>query len=133
MTITQQSLIAGALLGASGVVLGAWGAHGLTAYLGHSDTGAWSTAVLYQLIHALALLCIGALLHLNPSRALMVATWLIIAGVLLFSGSLYGLTLGAPTWLGPVTPLGGICLVSAWLALTVAAWQWPRALAKQPK
>jgi len=121
-------LIAGALFGASGVVLGAWGAHGLEAYLGHSNISAWSTAVLYQLIHAIALLCVGALLSINSSRTLVAATWLIVAGVLLFSGSLYGLTLGAPTWMGPLTPLGGICLVCAWLALTVAAFQWPRQL-----
>jgi uncharacterized membrane protein YgdD (TMEM256/DUF423 family) len=136
LTTTGKCLIAGALFGASGVVLGAWGAHGLSAYLadslsvsltvrgGHGDTSAWSTGVLYQLIHALALLCVGILYHLNPSRALAAAAWLMIAGVLLFSGSLYGLTLGAPSWLGPVTPLGGVALISAWIAIVVAALRW---------
>ena len=106
--------------------MGAWGAHGLETYLGHSNISAWGTAVLYQLIHAIVLLCIGVLSHINSIRALAIATWLIIAGVLLFSGSLYGMTLGAPTWLGPVTPLGGICLVSAWVALLIVALQWPK-------
>ena len=131
MTTTQKCLIAGALFGASGVVLGAWGAHGLAAYLSASvgavdtvDTSAWSTGVLYQLIHALALLFVGILFHLHPSRALSIASWLMIAGVLLFSGSLYGLTLGAPSWLGPVTPLGGVALISAWIAVLVAAVRW---------
>jgi len=132
LTTTQKCLIAGALFGASGVVLGAWGAHGLATYLSASvgavdtvDTSAWSTGVLYQLIHALALLCVGILFHLHPSRALSIASGLMIAGVLLFSGSLYGLTLGAPSWLGPVTPLGGVALISAWLAVIVAAVRWP--------
>ena len=89
MSLSRSSLIAGTLFGASGVVLGAWGAHGLAAFLGRSDTGAWDTAVLYQLIHALALLCVGGLAHLRPSLSLMIAAWSIMAGTVIFSGSLF--------------------------------------------
>ncbi len=124
MTTTRTFVIAGALYGAAGVMLGAWGAHGLAAYLGREDTGSWDTAVLYQLVHALALLGVGMLAHFNPSRALTISGWLIMTGVLLFSGSLYGLVLGAPSWLGPVTPFGGVALITGWLVLALAAWRW---------
>ena len=98
----------------SGVVLGAWGAHGLETFLGHSNTSSWETGVLYQLIHGLALLVVGVLLQQSFSTRLSWVSGLLIAGVLLFSGSLYALTLGGPRWLGPVTPLGGVCLISGW-------------------
>ena len=68
MKLQKPCLIAGALFGVTGVSLGAWGAHGLAAYLGSTDTGAWDTAVLYQLVHALGLLAIGALLQ-GPGNA----------------------------------------------------------------
>jgi len=124
----KACLVAGALFGVTGVCLGAWGAHGLSAYL-NGDTGAWDTAVLYQLIHALALLVIGGLL--NPAAVPTCARWLnvggylMMVGVLLFSGSIYLLTLGGPRWLGPVTPFGGLCFIAAWTLLAVAAWRWP--------
>ena len=124
MRNAQISLIAGALVGATGVVLGAWGAHGLEAFLGNSDTGAWDTAVKYQLVHALALLLLGILLHLRSSPALIWSSRLILIGVLLFSGSIYLLTMGGPRWLGPVTPLGGSALIVGWLALAAGAWRW---------
>lgn len=98
----------------SGVVLGAWGAHGLETFLGHSHTSSWETGVLYQLVHGLALLVVGVLLQQQYSQRLTWVSGLLIAGVLLFSGSLYALTLGGPRWLGPVTPLGGVFLISGW-------------------
>lgn len=124
MSLSRSSLIAGTLFGATGVVSGAWGAHGLAAFLGRADTGAWDTAVLYQLIHALVLLCIGGLAYLRPSRSLMLAAWSIMAGTVIFSGSLYALVLGAPSWLGPVTPLGGVGLILGWMSLFIAALGW---------
>ncbi len=111
------SLIAGALFMGSGVVLGAWGAHGLESFLGHSNTSSWETGVLYQLVHGLALLLVGILLGQQYSQQLRWVSGLIAAGVLLFSGSLYLLTLGGPGWLGPITPLGGVCLISGWLLM----------------
>ena len=103
----------------SGVVLGAWGAHGLQAYLGHSHTGSWETGVLYQLVHGLGLLLVGVLMQLQVSQSLRWVATLMVAGVLLFSGSLYALTLGGPRWLGPITPLGGLCLISAWVLMVI--------------
>ncbi len=83
----------------------------------------WDTAVQYHLVHAIALLACGLLRELPGAsgRALEVAGWSFVVGVLLFSGSLYLLALGGPTLLGPVTPLGGVAFIIGWLALVVAA------------
>ncbi|MDZ7668438.1 MAG: DUF423 domain-containing protein [Gammaproteobacteria bacterium] len=116
-----------AALGALGVVLGAFGAHGLKAHLGNAGLETWQTAVTYQLIHTLALLAVGIWLRLgdpaahSTAAALVIAGWAFVAGVLLFSGSLYALALGGPRLLGPVTPLGGLAFIVGWLALLWAA------------
>ena len=125
---TQTFLAAGALFGASGVVLGAWGAHGLSAYLGRDDTGAWETAGLYQVLHAIGLLVVAVLVRLSShqSLSLRLSGYLMVMGILLFSGSIYALVLGAPRWVGPMTPLGGVAFICAWLALFVSAWQDPQ-------
>ena len=116
-------LSAGALLGVAGVVLGAWGAHGLTQYLGTSDTGAWPTAVLYHLLHAVMVVVCGLLALSQGTRWIRFAGVAFVVGIVLFSGSLYALTLGGPRWLGPVTPLGGVSFILAWSALCVGAWR----------
>lgn len=125
-------LCAGALLCGSGVISGAWGAHGLSAHLAAQNLPAaptpWDTAVLYQLVHGLAVLILSVWTQLRPSRLFAISGWLLIGGVVLFSGSLYGLTLGGPRWLGPVTPLGGTLLISGWLTLAAAAWRMHRSV-----
>lgn len=116
-----------AALGALGVILGAFGAHGLKAHLGNAGLETWQTAVTYQLVHTLALLAVGLWLRLGDpaaqtgAAALAVAGWAFVAGVVLFSGSLYALALGGPRLLGPVTPLGGLAFIVGWLALLWAA------------
>jgi uncharacterized membrane protein YgdD (TMEM256/DUF423 family) len=107
-----------ALLGATGVVLGAFGAHGLSGRLSEEDLRVWHTAVQYQLLHAVALL---ALAPIAAARSVFWPGILFTAGVLLFSGSLYLLALGHWRWLGPVTPLGGLCLIAGWLSLLTLA------------
>jgi len=120
-------LTVAALLGASGVGLGAFGAHGLKSQLGAQGLDTWQTAVTYHLIHALAALAVGVWLRAaaltgHPAPAgVTFAGWSFAAGVLLFSGSLYLLALGGPRWLGPVTPLGGVAFILGWLALVWAA------------
>lgn len=112
-------LLAG-LFGATGVMAGAFGAHALRATLGAS-LPTWQTAVQYHLVHALALLALAAW---QRSEAVALANWsgwLFAAGIMLFSGSLYGLALGGPRWLGPVTPLGGSLLIGGWLLMIVQA------------
>jgi uncharacterized membrane protein YgdD (TMEM256/DUF423 family) len=105
-------------LGATGVVTGALGAHSLKAALLAAGTwDAWETATSFQLVHAAALLGFAGWLRASPAPAGKSAAWAVrlwVLGTLLFSGSIYGLSLGAPHWLGPVTPLGGLALISAW-------------------
>jgi uncharacterized membrane protein YgdD (TMEM256/DUF423 family) len=99
------------------VALGAFGAHALKETLQANDTiDVWKTAVLYHFIHAIALLVLATLPA--ASRA---AVGLFIGGIILFSGSLYLLALTNMKWLGPVTPLGGLCFLTGWLALVL----WP--------
>lgn len=115
-------LVAG-LLGAAGVALGAFGAHGLRQQLGEA-IATWQTAVLYHLLHALAILAVVVLARLLSEAALVrTAGWAFALGILLFSGSLYALALGGPRWLGPVTPLGGVAFIAGWLLLAWAALQ----------
>ena len=109
-----------ALLGAIGVVLGAFGAHGLKTRLEPAQLASWQTAVQYHLVHALALLGLG-LFASSSGRAVTLQGWLLTLGVVLFSGSIYALVLGGPRWLGPVTPLGGLCFVAGWLSLLLLA------------
>ena len=118
----QRLLIAAGLLGFTGVGLGAFGAHGLKATLeagNHLET--WKTAVFYQLVHAVALLALANW----PNPAARKIGWCWIAGVLLFSGSLYGLALGGPKILGPVTPSGGLAFLAGWVWVVVSAWKRP--------
>ncbi|MEM9177167.1 MAG: DUF423 domain-containing protein [Myxococcota bacterium] len=105
-----------AVLGAVGVVLGAFGAHGLERTLSPERLDVWATAVDYHLIHAVALLAVA--LFERASGTSMRGPFLgFTAGIVLFSGSLYLLALDGPRWLGPVTPLGGLCFIVGWLAL----------------
>jgi uncharacterized membrane protein YgdD (TMEM256/DUF423 family) len=107
------------------VVLGAFGAHALKARLGEAALQTWQTAVTYQFIHALALLVVGLLLRSPFSgsgneRLLNAAGAAFVVGLLFFSGSLYGLVLGGPRWLGPITPLGGVAFILGWATLAFA-------------
>lgn len=109
-----------ALLGTFGVVLGAFGAHALRARLEPAQLASWHTAVQYQLFHSVALLAL-ALFANATGRSLGATPWLFAFGVLLFSGSIYALVLGAGRWLGPVTPVGGLLLIAGWASLLLLA------------
>lgn len=120
--MTPLFVLIAALSGLIAVGLGAFAAHGLKARLSVEALSAFQTGVQYQMYHALALLAVAVLLRvLGHSWVLAASGWLFVAGILLFSGSLYALALGGPRWLGPVTPLGGLCFLLGWLALLVAA------------
>jgi uncharacterized membrane protein YgdD (TMEM256/DUF423 family) len=111
----------GALAAALGVALGAFGAHALKARLSADMLAVWQTAVQYHLWHALGLVGIGILAqHLPASGPLRLAGWLMLAGIVLFSGSLYVLAASGVRWLGVVTPFGGGCLIAGWLTVVYA-------------
>lgn len=105
------------IAGASAVLLGAFGAHALRDVLDPAHRELWRTAVEYHAWHALALALAAAL---GAGRAGRCATVAFAFGIALFSGSLYALALGAPRWVGVVTPLGGIAFVAGWIALGLA-------------
>ena len=121
--MSQRWFVLGSSLAALGVALGAFGAHGLKARVGPELLATWETAARYHLIHALALLATAWAASRWPGPAVNTAGWLFLAGVLLFSGSLYALVLTNTRALGAITPLGGLCLIAGWLALALAAWR----------
>ena len=110
----------------TGVVLGAYGAHGLARDA--ASVSSWGTAVDYQLIHAVVLMILGLWYQQIGSAAegalskLKIAGYFLLIGVLLFSGSIYLLVLGGPAILGPVTPVGGTLLIVGWLIIVWAAF-----------
>lgn len=108
-----------------GVALGAFGAHGLRARVSAEMLEVWHTAVEYQLVHALGLIAVGLVLsHLTGAISVALgAGWLMLAGIILFSGSLYVLVLTETRWLGAVTPFGGVLFLLAWLAVIWAVWK----------
>lgn len=111
----------GALLGGLGVAAGAFGAHALRGQLAPDRLQLYEVAVRYQMWHALALLATAWAVQQWPGQLTSTAGWLFVGGVVIFSGTVYALSLGAPRWLGAVTPIGGLCLIAAWGLLLVAA------------
>ena len=113
----------GAVLGVIGVSAGAFGAHALRSRIGPEMLAVFETGVRYHLVHALALLAVGWAATRWPSPAVPAAGWLFVAGVLLFSGSLYALVLTGVRALGLVTPIEGSAFIAGWIALAWAAWR----------
>jgi len=125
-TFVRRAQVGAALLMASATVAGAFGAHALRARLVPGDLELLHTAVLYQFIHALGLLLVGILAERHAQRGLRLAGDLLLAGVLLFSGSLYLLLSGAPRAIGVLTPIGGACLIAGWCVAACALLRRPR-------
>jgi uncharacterized membrane protein YgdD (TMEM256/DUF423 family) len=119
-------LLLSGLYGFLAVAFGAFGAHGLKVYLDKLPDGAqravwWQTGAQYHLVHALALALAAYLASRTGSPAATIAGWCFAAGVLVFSGSLYAMTLTGVRVLGAVTPLGGILMLAGWAAVVAAA------------
>lgn len=121
----RSTFLAAGLFGATGVGLGALGAHALAPFLAERGMAhAWDTATRYHEIHAVALLAAAVWQSQARGVAAHRAGWAArcwSAGIVLFSGSLYGLAAGGPRWLGPITPLGGVALMAGWLFVVAAA------------
>lgn len=122
--VARLALFAGALSAGLGVLLGAFGAHALKTRLPEDLLAVWHTGVQYQVYHALGLLLLGVLAQQLPGIPLLkLAAWLMLAGTLLFSGSLYALALTGIRGLGAITPLGGLAFIAAWLSLALGVWR----------
>jgi uncharacterized membrane protein YgdD (TMEM256/DUF423 family) len=107
------------------VALGAFGAHALKARLQPDELAVYHTAVQYHFWHALGLLGVGTIWLQDPARATLGwVAWLLLAGLLLFSGSLYALAFTGVRWLGAITPLGGVAFIGAWVLLAFAMWSY---------
>ena len=115
-------MISAALL-ALAVAFGAFGAHALKTQLSAEMLQTWKTAVDYHFYHALGLLLIGVLALSFPASSLEWAAIFLTAGIFLFSGSLYTLSLTGIKWLGAITPVGGISFILGWIMLFVAVWK----------
>lgn len=111
--------IAGSLLAGLGVAAGAFGAHGLKSRLSPELLPVFETAVRYQMYHALGLLAVAVATDRWPEGNFQAAGWLLLAGILVFSGSLYALCLTGIRALGAITPIGGLCFLAGWVLL---AW-----------
>lgn len=117
--------VLGSFSAALGVVLGAFGAHALRAHLSTDLLNTFETGVRYQMYHAFALLAAAlAISRYGPSSLLGAAGVLFILGTLIFSGSLYLLSVTRVKWLGAITPLGGISFIAGWLCLAFGIWPW---------
>ena len=115
-------LILGATNAALAVLLGAFGAHSLKTHLSADMMAVYQTGLQYHLFHALGLLAVGfALKQIGDSAWLRWSGWLMLAGIVIFSGSLYVLSTTGWKWLGAVTPLGGLSFIVAWVLFAVAA------------
>lgn len=145
MCCSRSWITLGAALAGLAVVAGAFGAHGLDEHFaakysedaartiaGFEVPASWKylqdykTATEYHMYHALGLIAVGLLSRVRSSRSLQTAAWAFLAGIVLFSGSLYVLTIAGPRWLGIpwglVTPFGGAAFIVGWIALALAAW-----------
>jgi uncharacterized membrane protein YgdD (TMEM256/DUF423 family) len=120
--MTQFFLTIAAIFGGLSVAGGAFGAHALREKISERSLEIFDTGARYQMYHALALLLVAMLMSRleNPPRTLLVSGWLFIVGVVIFSGSLYALSLTGIKSLGAVAPLGGLALILGWAALAVA-------------
>lgn len=112
---------AGAALAGLAVILGAFGAHALKGRIGAEALGWWDTAVEFQMWHGLGVLALG----LAGARWMRMPAWLLGAGAVIFAATLYAMALGAPRWLGAITPLGGLAMIAGWVLLAWRAVRLP--------
>lgn len=125
----KKILIIASILGATGVILGAFGAHALKSILTEAQIQSYQTGILYHLLHAIVLLIIAILYHLTKNKTFLTAGYLMFAGIILFSFSIYLLALkdylAMPMlkFLGPVTPIGGSLIIISWVLIFINAFR----------
>jgi uncharacterized membrane protein YgdD (TMEM256/DUF423 family) len=101
------------------VALGAFGAHGLKSRVGEDLLAIWETATRYHAWHALGLMLMGVMMQVQDASKAPASVYLLLAGILVFSGSLYLLVLTDTRWLGAITPIGGLAFIAGWLLLAI--------------
>jgi uncharacterized membrane protein YgdD (TMEM256/DUF423 family) len=120
---SSRTLAIAGLLLALATIFGAFGAHALKAQLSPDRLQVYETAVRYHFFHALGMLGIGLTLRFIDVGPIRWAAVLVLVGIILFSGSLYALTFGAPRPFGIVTPFGGLTLIAGWISFAIGAWR----------
>lgn len=119
--MSKLFLLSGAFFAGLSVILGAFAAHGLKNKLSAYALSVFNTGVEYQMYHALGLILIGIMAKQGVN--LNLSGYFMLAGIVLFSGSLYTLAFTGIKWLGPITPLGGLCFIIAWGAFIFSVYQ----------
>ena len=120
----KHLIVTGCIMAALGVIMGAFGAHGLESRLSADRLEIYTTAVDYHLYHALGLIVLGSVAKTMQSSPLLLwSAGIMLAGIVLFSGSLYLLTLTDLRWLGMIAPFGGTAFIIAWLLLAIGVWR----------
>ncbi|MBE0585794.1 MAG: DUF423 domain-containing protein [Desulfofustis sp.] len=113
----------GALSAFIGIAAGAFGAHGLKSKLSPEMLTVFEVGVRYQMYHAFALIAAAWALSKWPSPLVTTGGWLFVIGTLIFSGSLYLLSISGVKWLGAITPLGGLAFLAGWLCIAIGVWK----------
>ena len=116
-------MVIGSVCGFLSVAAGAFGAHALKTVLDPTRLAVYETASKYQMYHALALIVVGWQTHQASDVRLLRAGWLFCLGILLFSGSLYVVAMSGPTWVGAITPVGGLAFLGGWGILAWTGWR----------
>lgn len=115
--------VLGTIFAFLGVALGAFGAHALKERLSPEMLAIFEVGVRYQMFHALGLLAVAWAAVQWPGSGANIAGWLFVAGIVIFSGSLYVLSVSGVRWLGAITPLGGLAFLAGWLCLALHVWR----------
>ena len=133
-SLSQHFMVLGAVFAGSGVAAGAFGAHALKGILDAPSLQVFDTATRYQMYHAFGLCIVSWAIDRYPEQRLAQIGWLFAFGILLFSGSLYAVSLVGIRWLGAVTPIGGLAFLAGWLLLGWRIWreELPRTTSPPP-
>ena len=121
--MSKTILMTASILLALAVAIGAFGAHGLKQHISGEMLQTYKTGVEYHFYHALGLLLIGVLTISFPSELLKWSAIFLVAGIVLFSGSLYVLAISGIKWIGAITPVGGLGFIAGWVLLFFAVWK----------
>jgi len=124
----RKTILTAAILGMLAVILGAFGAHGLTKIVSEKSMSIWNKGVLYHFIHTFAIVIVGLLSKQYPHKTLNYSFYLFLLGIIFFSGSIYFLTFGEKLewvkYLGPITPMGGMMFIGGWFSLFMYALKY---------